>query len=359
MLTFTLEQMELLTAINQWIETDDQVFCFQGRAGTGKSVVLAYVANQYGCKLMAPTGKAASVAAKKAGREPGTLHRFLYAPPREDANGNPEFYEKNCRYPGSWGDRRACIDEGSMIGHKLAADLLETGVRCIIAGDPGQLPPVNDASYFIDANFTLHEIHRQAAGSGIITQANIVRDGGDYQTDGSFRVVDKSGARDLIGSGWPDIVLCYTNTTRHQINQHIRQLKGMSYTAPPVAGEPVMCLENHSSGMRNGEIFTVKPFDPRRGIELADGPAQRGSIFGGMSHLRAPWLEWQNLGQKQPRRCASFALAYAATVHKAQGSEWPRVLIFDEFDGADRARWVYTAITRGAQEVAIYKVAQR
>jgi exodeoxyribonuclease V len=46
-------------------------------------------------------------------------------------------------------------------------------------------------------------------------------------------------------------------------------------------------------------------------------------------------------------------LERAITVHKSQGSEWPNVLVIDEFVGDDRARWLYTVITRAAAAVCI------
>ena len=57
--------------------------------------------------------------------------------------------------------------------------------------------------------------------------------------------------------------------------------------------------------------------------------------------------------ERWPWDVTPFGLAYAITVHKAQGSEWPRVTILDEFTGEDRRRWLYTAITRASREVRI------
>jgi hypothetical protein len=109
-----------------------------------------------------------------------------------------------------------------------------------------------------------------------------------------------------------------------------------------------MCLKNHPSGMMNGEIFTVRDFDPARGI-LLDGSSD---------WIGDPWFEWLSPDGKQPRRCVPFALGYAITVHKAQGSEWPNVLVLDKYTGADRPRWLYTAVPHASAAVCIVPPAE-
>jgi ATP-dependent exoDNAse (exonuclease V) alpha subunit len=93
----------------------------------------------------------------------------------------------------------------------------------------------------------------------------------------------------------------------------------------------------------NAEIFTARDFDPSRGILLDDGP----------DWITNPWFEWLPRDGKQPRRRAAFALGYAITVHKSQGSEWPHVMVMGEYTGSDRAQWLYTAITRASAAVCI------
>jgi exodeoxyribonuclease-5 len=50
-----------------------------------------------------------------------------------------------------------------------------------------------------------------------------------------------------------------------------------------------------------------------------------------------------------------FQFGYAATVHKAQGSEWANVLLIDEYAMPDRRNWLYTALTRASESVAVAK----
>jgi exodeoxyribonuclease-5 len=338
------EQVTALAALERFLAGNRQCFLMQGLAGTGKTTVLASLARRrHNASLLAPTGKAASVLARKTGSPATTLHKLLYRP-ETDLQGNLIGFRRRFE-PGQLADEIALIDEASMIGTGLAADLLATGIRIIASGDPGQLPPVEEAPYFTAADFTLYDIRRQAAGSPIIRQAHAVRHGQSYQNDGeAFRVIDRREAARRIDEF--DAVLCWRNTTRHRLNEFIRHRRhGYSGIAMPMPGEPIMCLENHASGMMNGEIFIMRELHPKRGVllDLADR-AQR---------IEQPWFEWLHPNQLQPRRRAAFALGYAITVHKAQGSEWPHVLVLDEFAGADRARWTYTAITRAAKTVCI------
>jgi exodeoxyribonuclease-5 len=342
------EQQAALDAVlrSAW-RGESRPFCLQGLAGTGKTTILAAAAHRLGDHrpfLVAPTGKAASVLRRKTGFETTTLHRMLYLPvPQED--GSVKFVRK--RPPGALEGKVALVDEASMVGSGLAADLLETGLTVIACGDPGQLPPVHAAPFFGEADITLREIRRQAAGSPIIRQAHRVRSGYSYENDGDgFQVVNRKQALELLD--WADMVLCWRNSTRHKVNAFVRWGRGIDAKVPPVAGEPLMCLENSPIGMMNGEMFTAAEYNGTGWLKLADGPD---------GWIEKPWFEWRAApDEKQPHRWPSFALGYASTVHKAQGSEWPHLLILDEFNGPDRARWLYTAITRAASAVRIVRL---
>ena len=228
-----------------------------------------------------------------------------------------------------------------MVDQQLAADLLETGVIVVASGDPGQLHPVKGQAFFDTPDFTLTEIRRQAVDSPIIRQAHRVRAGQPYENDGdAFHIISECSDENY---DWANIVLCYRNETRHRINRFLRRRQGIEPDALPRAGEPVICLRNDPSGLMNGEVFTLADhYHPDHPLKLIDGP-----------EIECAWFEPQRGEIKPPRGRTAFGLAYAITVHKAQGSEWPRVLIVDEFDGEYRDRWVYTAITRASAAVRI------
>ena len=342
------EQAAAMAAIDEFLAGSGQCFCLQGLAGTGKTTIMATLARRRrDPTICAPTGKAAAVVARKTGVRAATLHRLLYTP-QVGADGRLIGFMERFS-PDELEGSVILVDEASMVGTRLGADLFRTGVEEAIAfGDPGQLPPVEEQPFFTQADVTLHEIRRQAADSPIIRQAHAVRAGRDCASDGTaFQVIGRHEATTRIGD-WADVVLCWRNSTRHRMNQFIRarRHRHLLDVADPEPGEPVMRLENHSTGIMNGEIFAVRAFEPARGITLEDGPK---------GWIEKPWFEWQHLDEPQPRKRPTFALGYAITTHKAQGSEWPHVLVLDEFTGADRARWLYTAITRASAGVCIVR----
>jgi exodeoxyribonuclease-5 len=65
---------------------------------------------------------------------------------------------------------------------------------------------------------------------------------------------------------------------------------------------------------------------------------------------------WRDLAPEQRRGCASFSFAYAITVHKSQGSQWPSVALVDESGAfrADGQKWLYTGVTRAAEMLTVY-----
>jgi exodeoxyribonuclease-5 len=336
------EQADALAVIEDFLASNKRCFVLHGLAGTGKTTVIATLARRtVNSTLVAPTGKAASVLSRKTGLEALTLHRLLYTPKVDEEGNLIGFVEKY--QPGELADHIVLVDEASMCGMGLAGDLLRTGARVIASGDPGQLPPVEQEPFFITADVTLREIRRQAAGSSIIRQAHEVRAGRRYASeDENFQIIDRREA--IRRLDWADVVLCWRNETRHRLNRFIRwRRRRLPTEALPNPDEPVMCLENHPSGIMNGEIFTMREFNAARGILLQGGPGW----------ITDPWFEWLSPNAKQPRRRAAFALGYAITTHKSQGSEWPHVMVLDEFTGADRARWLYTAITRASAAICI------
>lgn len=88
--------------------------------------------------------------------------------------------------------------------------------------------------------------------------------------------------------------------------------------------------------------MTVRPEDDGAPVDVA----VRNEFFaGGESALS--WDERRNFDE--------FTYGYALTVHKAQGSQWPSVVLFDESRcfREDRARWLYTGVTRAAEKLTV------
>lgn len=324
-----------------------------GLAGTGKTTLMGYLVRSGALGdaiLAAPTGKAAAVLRHKVGVDVRTIHQVIYLftgmveDKEEPGRMEPTFTPAEADLTG----RLVVIDEASMVGRALAEELLRTGARVVATGDPGQLPPVKDSQFFTEANATLTEIHRQALSSPIIRQAHRVRAGLAYEPDGdAFRVVERATREDVLGH---DAVLCWRNRTRLRLNARKRELLGLPVDRL-IVGEPVMCLRNdHRLDIYNGATYEMSaPYgEDARSFYLRDGDRE---IF-----VDRPTVEGFDPRYEERRyddRFAPFASAYAITVHKSQGSEWPSVLLFDECPG-DRA-FAYTGITRAAERATVVR----
>lgn len=351
MISLTSEQLAIRESVLAFLgqARPGEFFSVQGLAGTGKSVTLAALARELpAAMLVSPTGKAAAVLREKSGREVKTIHSAIYdfrgmVDDEMTGERRPSFAEK---LDAGLGDRTILLDESSMVGESVARDLLATGARVVAFGDPGQLPPVRDRQFFAHADAELKTIHRQALGSPIIRQAHRVRNGDDPESDGdAFRLLSSTRGIDYTAF---DVALCWRNATRRGLNRAIRLAHGRS--GPTLLpGEPVMCLRNtYELGLFNGEIYDVEaPRSPGNVLRIA-GHDVAGAVVEGF-----------DLGFDKSREddeAVPFALAYSATVHKFQGSEAPRVLILDEMPrGAERPRWLYTAVTRASESVTIIR----
>jgi exodeoxyribonuclease V len=148
------------------------------------------------------------------------------------------------------------------------------------------------------------------------------------------------------------VIVSLKNNTRDYGNQLYRTRAGL--TSPlPVKGELVVCLLNaYEFGIYNGAIYTVARdlqagdttiaiVDDDRTVEV---PCAFAPTYGGQGWNPRAFL---------PR--VPFAFGYAITCHKSQGSEWPRVAIWDEcWPGyQDRNKWLYTALTRASDTVEV------
>lgn len=401
------QQKEALDKAKRWIENpgQQQVFYLAGYAGTGKSTLARHLAGDVNGMVLygAYTGKAALVMRQMGCRNATTIHRMIYLPRdksrakltrmkhdlehleivRNESQAEPEpsilhkirdlsYYisreEKELKRPAFTlnGDSEVklaslvVIDEVSMVGEDMGEDLLSFDTPILVLGDPAQLPPIRSGGFFTrrEPDYTLTEIHRQAAGSPVIELATKIRKGerptlGEY---GESRVLSKGvlTIEDLMGY---DQILVGLNATRHDLNKQIREvLKRKSSLPEP--GDRLVCLRNdHELGLLNGALWDVT------WCEEVDADLM-------MVTIKEPdgWLELtveahrhyiehreDDLTHWEIRDAQCFDYGYALTTHKAQGSQWGRVLVIDESRSfrEDAKRWLYTAITRAAEAVTI------
>lgn len=344
------EQAAAFDAAIAFLRSDKPFFVLHGLAGTGKTTVLAALARVLPHAILCTlTGKAASVLQRKTGQHACTIHSAFYEllEIRKDKKNRREMVWAQSVLDNAMQDGIILLDECSMVSGDIARDMLSTGAKIIACGDPGQLPPVKGQQFFCVPDFILKTIHRQAWDSPILRQAHAVREGERYRADGSaFRISKLAEDNDIIDAG---ALLCFSNALRHTLNTEARKVRGLE-SGGPQALEPIMCLRNNKKHrLYNGAVYTLAaPYDAASNLIWLDVDGETIGVFGGTFESITPSKELFEEG------ATPFAFGYAMTVHKAQGSEFSSVVLFDEYRGRpDSSRWLYTGITRAADSILI------
>jgi len=361
---WSLQQAEAIDRVGRWLRKGEpQVFRLFGYAGVGKTTLARHVAEgaKGGTAFAAFTGKAAMVMRGKGCAGASTIHALIYRASDSDESG-PTF-TLNADGPAS----RAgliVIDECSMVDEELGRDLLSFGKPVLVLGDPFQLPPVKGGGFFTESppDAMLTEIHRQAADDPIIRLSEIVRSRGEISEGvyGETRVLRRAeiDAAQVMAA---DQVLVGVNRTRRAYNRRIRELNG--FDGPlPVAGDRLVCLRNdRAKGLINGGVWRVEALGGMRNDYVR--MTLRAEDEGGRETVKVAVLKQFFEGAEGDlpfslrRESDEFDYGYALTVHKAQGSQWGRVMLFDESFAfrEHRARWLYTGLTRAARRLTLVK----
>ncbi len=359
------QQDRALTAVSKWLaEPDGPIFRLFGYAGTGKTTLAKHLAEGVDGTVVfgAFTGKAALVMRNKGCHGASTIHSLIYRP--SDTGENTPTFSMNRDSIVRKADL-VVIDECSMVDEELGRDLLSFGKPILVLGDPAQLPPVSGGGFFTEhePDILLTEVHRQARDNPIIALSMSVREGKDlgYGRYGDSRIVSRSDVLpdDILKT---DQVLVGRNITRRNYNSRMRELKGFSGDIP-VAGERLICLRNNKNkGTLNGSLWDVMTVgrDRRGRIKMhilpdpnpPEAKQVRVNVWPHFFQGRENELTWP-----QRRNSDEFDFGYVLTTHKAQGSQWNDVVLFDESYAfrEHRQRWLYTAITRAAERITIVR----
>jgi|GEM_PF-157262 len=305
------------------------------------------------------TGKAALVLRSKGCGNASTIHSMIYRPENPDSE-NPHFILNNDSQVRD--ADLVVIDECSMVGPDLGNDLLSFGTKLLVLGDPAQLPPVEGTGFFTsdEPDVMLTDVHRQARDNPIIRLSMDVRMGQRLQPGsyGDSRVLSREDIdADMVMEA--DQVLVGMNKTRRAYNRRIRQLKEID-SARPVAGDRLVCLRNNRrKGLLNGGIWYVRKLRTQTAtainmtLDPEDAAASGDSVKVKVHPLFFEGRE-QEIPWDQRRFFDEFDFGYALTVHKAQGSQWDSVMLFDESRVfSEPWRWTYTGLTRAARKVTI------
>lgn len=374
-----------------WHHSTNQVFGIEGPAGTGKTTIIRYFIERIGLELkdvlfVAYMGKAVSQMIRN-GLPARTIHSACYDYMKviardEDGNiiykenGKPkmvlDFVLKD-RIPGK--PKCIVVDEAVMVPENNARDLLSFGIPVIVLGDNNQLPPVFGNSFFLqDPDVVLTEIMRQKEDDPIIYLSQQVLKGKPLTPCilGSSGVMERKylTTQQLVDT---DVIITGTNRLRGEVNRLFREdilaIENLEY---PNFGEKVICRKNKwsESIKENGKIYLTnglsgfvdnvqKSSYTKNSVTIDFKPDFTKGYFKNLK-VHIPYLNTdpgENKDMYIPPDCNAFEYAYAITTHLSQGSQYPRVTVFQEKHLASNreyfTRLMYTAITRAMESVRI------
>lgn len=353
-----------------------------GFAGTGKSTSVQYIIDALGLNeddvvYATLTGKAALVLRNKGCKNAITLHKLLYIPRKIPGSDDVEFIPRDIL---EGRPRLIVVDEASMVSQEIFDLLLSHRVHIIFLGDNFQLPAISESAGILDnPHVMLTEITRQALDSPIIRLSMDIRSGKPLGYGGpkEARIMPLSKVSDglLLGA---DICLCGRNDTRHKINKKIRQIKwGDKFKDGPIDGDKLICLKNYwnitdiedETPLVNGMIGTVSRISTTNTKLLRPKLTARftnetGEVF----EKTKVNVDYKLLTQHEPtvnsdnwmefyrvQKPLLFDYANCITVHKSQGSQWDKVLVFSEVMGDRESyyRWLYTSVTRAVDKCVL------
>ncbi|KPK53835.1 MAG: hypothetical protein AMJ63_05090 [Myxococcales bacterium SG8_38_1] len=338
-----------------------------GKTTTVRAIVQAHAALERRVSLCAPTGRAAKRLSEASGIEAKTIHRLLEWNP---ATGH---FSRNARSPLE--ADLILVDEASMLDIRLASQLLAAipaSATLVLVGDIDQLPPVGPGQPLRDliasrvcTTVRLHEVFRQAQQSAIVRGAHTVLEGGmpeptprGTKGDGDLFIISETDAQTIV----------------ERLVQALRRMS-VAYGFDPLADVQVM------TPMRRGPLGTNRlneilqdAFNPSERTDAAPTSFRRGDkvmqlrndydkevyngdlgevtrIESGVTFVRFDGREVQYGADELD----AISLAYACTIHKVQGSEFPAAVIVlhnAHFMLLNRAL-LYTALTRAKSLVVL------
>ena len=398
------EQMELdewqAEAVRQ--AATHGLFILTGGPGTGKTTTIRamisyFVGEGYDIFLAAPTGRAAKRMSETTGYEAKTIHRML------EVNGAMSEAEESAKQIGGMFERNETnpleadviiIDEMSMVDITLLYALLKAvgaGTRLILVGDVNQLPSVGPGNVLRDIIasecfpvVTLQKIFRQASQSDIVVNAHKINDGEHIALDNKskdFFLLKRYDA-DVIINVMLQLVKQkmprYVDATSYDIQVLTPTRKGLlgverlntilqQYLNPPAKqkkehqvgdrifreGDKVMQIRNNYQ--MEWEIRSRYGLAIDKGLGVFNGDVGIIQEINDYSSTVSVLYDENRLVQYPFKGLDELELAYAITIHKSQGSEYPAVVV-PLLPGPRmlmNRNLLYTAVTRARKCITI------
>ncbi len=370
-----------------------------GGPGTGKTttintIIQFFESEGMDISLAAPTGRAAKRMTEATGREAATIHRLLELSGGVDENAGFERNEQNPLETDV-----IIVDEMSMVDISLMNSLLKAvvpGTRLILVGDASQLPSVGPGCVLqdiIDAHFCsvvrLNHIFRQAAKSDIVVNAHRINRGEKVPLDNrsrDFFFMQRRSAGEVIKTCLQLVsekLPKYVEAEPFDIQVMTPMRKGslgveslnriLQEQLNPKSGEKAERSHGENVFRVGDKVMQIKnnyqaewEIRGRHGIPVEKG---LGVFNGDMGVIREinTFAETLTVEFEEGRfvkylfkHTDELELAYAITIHKAQGSEYPAVVIplLKVFPLLKTRNLLYTAVTRARRCVVIVGSAQ-
>jgi len=379
-----LSQNEIVLSEQQReaVETslDHGISIITGGPGTGKTTIINNLvkileAGGLDVAVAAPTGRAAKRITQTSGKFAMTVHRLLEY--YYDEELNQMAFGRNSANP--LDQDAVIVDESSMMDLMLMGALcraLKPGSRLILTGDADQLPSVGAGNVLGDLiksgcvhTSRLTEIFRQAKESNIILNAHRINSGNYPEFGGDFELLQGDKQQEILekitaeAPKWPlEKVQVLTPVKKgilgsENLNEHLQNIFN-----PQAEDKEEMKFGNRI--FRQGDRVMQTKNNYRLEFKRGDGSTGKG-VFNGETGIVAAvysedkkisvcydeerWVEYEYV------QLDEIELAYAVTVHKSQGSEFPVVIVpMSWFPPALATRnLIYTAVTRGKEKVII------
>lgn len=359
---------------------DHSVSIITGGPGTGKTTIINTLikimeASGLEVAVAAPTGRAAKRIGETSGKPAMTVHRLLEYYYDEEA-GHMAF-ARNQANPLDYD--AVIIDETSMMDLMLMGALckgLKPESRLILAGDADQLPSVgagNVLGDFIESGYIytsrLTEIFRQAEESNIVTNAHRINRG-DYPVyGGDFILVEADKQQEILekitklAAKWPlDRVQVLTPVKKGILGSANLNKYLQGVFNPPSEdkkelkfGERIYRCGDRVMQIKNNYQMEYKNKDGTTGKGIFNGETGTVAAVYDEDKKIVVCYDKDRFAEYPYIKLDEIEPAYAVTVHKSQGSEFPVVIIpMSWFPPALATRnLIYTAITRGKEKVII------
>jgi len=356
-----------VSAIKQGLAS--RALVITGGPGTGKTTIVRAFVRIFASKslevsLAAPTGRAAKRMSELAGRPAKTIHRMLEFNPQDG------FFRRNAQTPLQ--ADVVIVDETSMLDILLASALLKAvkaGTSIIFVGDVDQLPPVGPGSFLRDVITSgavpvarLTRIFRQDEGGDIVENAHRIN-AGEYpefsKGEGDFYLIEKESPGQVAG----EIVdLCSRRLPERFGLDKVSDIQVLSPMYKGDAGATNLNLMLQQAinphGKKIEEIrFKIgdKVMQLRNNYDKMVFNGDIGQVVDSDSEEDTLTIRFDFEVEYDRAELDEITLAYAITVHKSQGSEFPCIVmpVLTQHYIMLYRNLIYTAVTRAKKLVVL------